>query len=191
MSEPKPDLQLSEADIRAIYAEGEEAVVSLVTQLLNRLNQLEAEVKELKGRLSKNSRNSSKLLSGDGFGKHTRSLRRKSDQSSGGQAGHPGQTLEWPSEGERDLRMMKLKQKISVCFRSEDGVRQFCRIRGYLANLRKQGLNILDALLDLFVGNPQALFPQPESYKLFKDVNSEACDRLKPFGDFLLLEESL
>jgi transposase len=62
----------------------------------------------------------------------------------------------------RDLRMMKLKQKISGCFRSEDGVRQFCRIRGYLASLRKQGLNILDALVDLFVGNSQALFPQPE-----------------------------
>lgn len=100
MSQPKPNLQLSEADIRAIYAEGEEAVVSLVTQLLERLNQLEAEVKELKGRLSKNSRNSSKPPSGDGFGKHTRSLRRKSDQPSGGQVGHPGQTLEWRSEAD-------------------------------------------------------------------------------------------
>ncbi|PZV20939.1 MAG: IS66 family transposase, partial [Leptolyngbya sp.] len=95
MSQPKRSIQLSEAEIRAIYGEGEAAVVSLVTELLERLSRLEAEVKELKGQLSKDSRNSSKPPSGDGFGKRTRSLRRKSDQSSGGQAGHPGQTLEW------------------------------------------------------------------------------------------------
>jgi transposase len=95
VSQPKRSIQLSEAEIRAIYGEGEAAVVSLVTELLERLSRLEAEVKELKGQLSKDSRNSSKPPSGDGFGKRTRSLRRKSDQSSGGQAGHPGQTLEW------------------------------------------------------------------------------------------------
>lgn len=101
MSQPKRDLQLSEGEIRAIYAEGEEAVVSLVTELLERLNRLEAEVKELKGRLSKDSRNSSKPPSGDGFGKRPRSLRRPSDRPSGGQAGHPGQTLEWSHEPDR------------------------------------------------------------------------------------------
>ncbi len=98
MSQSKRDLQLSEGEIRAIYAEGAGAVVSLVTELLERLNRLEAEVKDLKGRLSKDSRNSSKPPSGDGFGKRTRSLRRPSDQSSGGQVGHPGQTLEWRHE---------------------------------------------------------------------------------------------
>jgi transposase len=66
------------------------------------------------------------------------------------------------NQAERDLRMMKLKQKISGSFRSENGARQFCRIRGYLATLRKQGLNVLDALLDLFAGNPQSPLPQPE-----------------------------
>jgi transposase len=98
VSQPKRSIQLSEGEIRAIYAEGEGAVVSLVTELLERLNRLEAEVKDLKGQLSKDSRNSSKPPSGDGFGKRTRSLRRISDQSSGGQAGHPGQTLEWSCE---------------------------------------------------------------------------------------------
>jgi transposase len=98
VSQPKRSIQLSEAEIRAIYAEGEEAVVSLVSQLLDRLNHLEAEVKELKGRLNKDSRNSSKPPSGDGFGKRTGSLRRKSDRPSGGQDGHPGQTLEWSGE---------------------------------------------------------------------------------------------
>lgn len=95
MSQPKRSIQLSEGEIRAIYAEGEGAVVSLVTELLERLNRLEAEVKDLKGRLSKDSQNSSKLPSGEGFGKRTRSLRRPRDPASGGQAGHPGQTLEW------------------------------------------------------------------------------------------------
>lgn len=98
MGKQKPTIPLGEAEIRAIYAEGEEAVVSLVSQLMARLNQLETEVKELQGRLSKNSRNSSKPPSGDGFGKRTRSLRPKSDQPSGGQKGHPGQTLEWCDE---------------------------------------------------------------------------------------------
>lgn len=66
------------------------------------------------------------------------------------------------NQSERDLRMMKLKQKISGCFRAEDGAKRFCRIRGYLATLRKQGRNIMDALVDLFSGNPQSPLPQPE-----------------------------
>lgn len=97
MSKQQPQKQLSEADIRAVYGEGEEAVVSLVSELMARLTQLEADVKALKGRLGKNSRNSSKPPSGDGFGKRTQSLRRKSEKPSGGQPDHRGQTLEWCS----------------------------------------------------------------------------------------------
>jgi len=58
---------------------------------------------------------------------------------------------------------MKLKQKIFGSFRSEERARQFCRIRGYLATLRKQGLNVWDALLNVFVGQPQSPLPQPKS----------------------------
>ncbi len=56
------------------------------------------------------------------------------------------------NQAERDLRMMKLKQKISGCSRSEHGAKAFCRIRGYLSTLRKQGHDILAALIELFSG---------------------------------------
>ena len=55
---------------------------------------------------------------------------------------------------ERDLRMMTLRQTISGTFRSFDAFVDFRRIRGYVSTARKNGLNTLDALRRVFLGNP-------------------------------------
>jgi transposase len=55
---------------------------------------------------------------------------------------------------ERDLRMMKLRQKISGTFRNFDALVDFCRIRGYVSTARKNGLNALAALRRAFNGDP-------------------------------------
>ena len=58
------------------------------------------------------------------------------------------------NQAERDLRMLKVKHKISGCFRSPQGAAYFCRIRGYISTLRKQDYSILDGLTSVFAGQP-------------------------------------
>ena len=59
---------------------------------------------------------------------------------------------------ERDLRMIKLQQKTSGCFRTEDGARHFCRVRSYLSTARKHGHALLCSLERALIGKPLA-FP--------------------------------
>jgi transposase len=55
---------------------------------------------------------------------------------------------------ERDIRMAKLKQKVSGCLRTLTGARQFCAIRSYLSTAAKHGLQFFDALVMLTEGRP-------------------------------------
>jgi transposase len=98
LSEKKPTQLISTDEIRCVYARGEEAVVELVTGLVEQIAKLEARLTELEGIVKKNSNNSSKPPSGDGFGKKTKSLRTKSEKNTGGQTDHQGKTLEWSEQ---------------------------------------------------------------------------------------------
>ena len=55
---------------------------------------------------------------------------------------------------ERDVRMVKVKQKVSGAFRTQAGADSFCAIRSYISTVRKQKHNVIDALYDAFMGHP-------------------------------------
>ena len=63
------------------------------------------------------------------------------------------------NRGENDIRMTKVQQKISGCFRALDGAKIFCRVRSYLLTAQKHGVTPTEALKMLFDGKlPDAFF---------------------------------
>jgi len=102
-------------EIHTAFAEGEKAVVELFANVEAQLKEFAIEmeklrevIKELQARLDKNSRNSSKPPSSDGYGKppvkRTESLRNPGEKQNGGQPGHIGETLK-PSTSPDHVRI--------------------------------------------------------------------------------------
>jgi hypothetical protein len=54
---------------------------------------------------------------------------------------------------ERDVRITKVKQKISGCFRSQRGAKFLCRVRGYISTIKKYGCNVIEELYATFRGS--------------------------------------
>ena len=73
------------------------------------------------------------------------------------------------NQGERDIRMVKVKQKVSGGFRTLEGAKRFGRIRGYISTARKHAKNVFEAIREAFDGTP--FMPSPATH--LKPIPSE------------------
>ena len=56
------------------------------------------------------------------------------------------------NQSERDLRMLKVKQKISGCFRTDGGAEEWCRLRSYVSTMKKQGRGVMETIRSVYAG---------------------------------------
>lgn len=62
------------------------------------------------------------------------------------------------NQAERDLRMIKVKAKVSGCFRTEEGARDYLKIMSYVGTAHKQGYNAYEAIKNAITGHPDFIF---------------------------------
>lgn len=62
------------------------------------------------------------------------------------------------NQAERDLRMVKVKTKVSGCFRSEEGAQEYLTIMSYIGTTHKHGINAFTAIREAISGNPNIIF---------------------------------
>ena len=105
---------ISREIIEAAYHRGVEAVIALMKEQAKQISELLKRVEELENQKAKNSRNSDKPPSGDGFGKATKSLRVPSGKQTGGKEGH---NLKWVERPNRVIR-----HEVEACQNCGEGI---------------------------------------------------------------------